>query len=57
MKSTLNQIGWIFAVGELYYEPNLISLDDSRITLLERPLVNGQQDFFQTLHVQNHNFA
>jgi len=44
-----DQVGWILAVGELYNGLNPISLDDSRITLLERPLVNRQQDSSQTL--------
>ena len=41
-----DQVGWILAVGELYNGLNPISLDDSRITLLERPLVNGSAIFF-----------
>jgi len=46
MESTLNQVGWVPAIGELYYELNPISLDDSRITLLERSLFNGSTIFF-----------
>ena len=34
-----NQVGWVPTVGELYYGLNPISLDDSRITFLERPSV------------------
>jgi len=30
MKLAPNQVGWAPAVGELYYELNPISLDDSR---------------------------
>jgi len=44
MESAPNQVGWIPAVGELYYGLNPISLDD--FTLLERPLVNGSVRFF-----------
>ena len=39
MELTLNQVGWIPTVGELYYGINPISLDDFRITFLERPSV------------------
>ena len=46
MKSTFNQVGWVPAVGELYYWLNSIFLDDSRTTLLERFLVNGSTIFF-----------
>ena len=46
MESTSNRVGWVPAVGELYYGLNPISLDDSRTTLLERPLVNGSARFF-----------
>ena len=46
MESTPNQVGWVLVVGELYYGLNPISLDDSRTTLLERPLVNGSAIFF-----------
>ena len=54
----LDQVGWVPAIGELYYGLNPISLDDSRITLLERPLVNGSAKILLRLYkVQNHNFA
>jgi len=34
-----NQDGCVPAVGDLYYELNLISLDDYRIILLDRPFI------------------
>jgi len=46
MESTPNLGGWVPAVGELYYGLNPISLEDSRTTLLEKPLVNGSAIFF-----------
>ena len=45
-----------FAVRE-HYGLNPFSFDDSRTTLLEKLLVNGQQDSSQTLQNSNHNFA
>ena len=39
MESTLKQVRWVPAVGELYYGLNLISLDEIRTIILERPLV------------------
>jgi len=45
MKPAPNQVGWVSAVGELYYELNPISLNDSRTTLLERSLVIGSERF------------
>ena len=39
MEPTPNQVGWVPTVGELYYGLNPISLDDSRMTFLERPSV------------------
>ena len=39
MQSALNQVGWVPAIGELYYGFNPISLDESRTTLLEKALV------------------
>jgi len=41
MEPAPNQVGWVPAVGELYYGLNPIFLDDSRTTLLEKTLVNG----------------
>ena len=46
MEPTPNQVGWVPTIGELYYGFNPISLNDSRIALLERPLVNGPTIFF-----------
>jgi len=46
MEPPLNQVGWVSAVHELYYELNPISFDDSKSTLLERPIVNGSAIFF-----------
>ena len=39
MKPAPNQVGCVLTVGELYYEFNPISLDETRTTFLERPLV------------------
>ena len=39
MEPAPNQVGWIPTVGELYYGLNPISLDDFRITFLERLLI------------------
>ena len=44
-----NQVGWVFAVGELYYGLNPIFLDDFRTKLVERPLINGSVIFFSAL--------
>jgi len=46
MKAAPNQVGWVLTVGELYYGFYPISLDDSKATLLERPLVNRSTKFF-----------
>ena len=45
MEPAPNQVGWVPAVGELYYRFNLISIDESRTTLLERAL--SQNDIVQ----------
>jgi len=39
MEPAPNQVGWVPAIGELYYGLNSISLDESRIIFLKRPLV------------------
>jgi len=36
MEPASNQVGWVLIVSELYYGFNPVSLDDSRITFLER---------------------
>ena len=46
MEPALDQVGWVLAISELYYELNPISLDDFRTTLLKRSLVNGSAIFF-----------
>ena len=58
MKPAPDQVGWVSTIGELNYRLNPMSLDDSKITLLKRPLVNGSSKiFFKLYKVQDHNFA
>lgn len=48
MKISLQPKGWVYIVGESLFGLNIIFLDVSQITLLERPFVNESARFFST---------
>ena len=58
MEPAPNQVGWVPAVGELYYRLNPISLDETRTIFLERPLIRmtlyflGSENWLNSLYLQ-----
>ena len=48
MELAPNQVGWVPAIGELYYRLNLISLNETRTILLERPLIRTTLYFLRS---------
>ena len=58
MEPAPNQVGWVPAVGELYYGLNPISLNETKTILLERPLIRmtlcflGSENWLNSLYFQ-----